>query len=230
MNGDCVKKYQISKIITLSFFQDSQLRRDNKILLQMSKIFLFVVSLFTFSLVKAQTRIDYTSYDEKKSEYAKLIGEKLKKDKYINYRQFQPELIMGAADALDLPNKSIVYDLASEEQLLFYDAIPKSGAKEAFVRGFVWPINKLATFWERLFKDKSTNYLNSKKLDYGIGGQKVSDESGKYSTTLPSDWNNNWYKFCELLGIFSSIFLMFYIPIFFIKTIKKLIKNIGRNK
>ena len=149
-----------------------------------------------------EKNLDYTTRQDKKSIYAGQIGEYLKQQGFTNRGQFTPKQIKQAALNLGLSNKSVVDELAAEEGILFYDAIPKSGKMEAFVRGTMQPAEGIRSTIDALTKDDSENYLKNQQFDVGIGGQKVYDGKGQMGTRLASDRSNIWYDAIEGFGQF----------------------------
>lgn len=150
-----------------------------------------------------ETSADYmgSSYQSKKAEYARAIGEHLKKQG-VKGGEFADVTIKRAATELGLTNQQIIKDLIFEEKLIGYDAIPKSGGIEAFVRGIQTPVAGIKNTLERWFNESdSDTYLKSQAFDVGIG-QKVSNEKGEITSELPSDRGNIWYDALEGFGQF----------------------------
>jgi hypothetical protein len=152
------------------------------------------------SLIDAETKIDYTSYDTKKADYARIIGERAKQAGGKNRIEFTKDEIKKLGK--DLPNQEIVNDLADEEQIGWYDAIPKSGWREAIAQGVIQPIAGIKSTIDIIGESPAETYLRSKKLDTGIGGQLVANEKGQYSAVLPSDRSNIWYDMARGFGQF----------------------------
>lgn len=149
-----------------------------------------------------ETSLDYLTYQDKKSLYASEIGQYLKDNGLKNVRQFTKKQIKQAAQNLRLPNQEIVNDLANEEGILFYDAIPKSGGVEAFARGFMQPIAGIKQTIQTWGESPTETYLRSQQYDVGIGGQKVPGKEGQMSNRLRSDQSNIWYDVMEGFGQF----------------------------
>lgn len=153
-------------------------------------------------LIDAETDLDYTTYQDKKSIAAGAIGEWLKENGYKNFRQFTPKIIKQAALATGVTNKDIVNDLVEEEGILGYDAIPKSGWREAIARGVMQPFAGIESTFHDIKNDDATNYLRTQQYDVGIGGQKVPGKKGELSTRLASEKSNLWYDALEGFGQF----------------------------
>lgn len=137
----------------------------------------------------SQTEYDYTSYGQRKARDAGKIGEYLKEKGYKNQNRFTSSQIKEAAKATGV-NPTIADDLAKEEKLLFYDAIPKSGWMDDVASGIMQPIGGMKETIQSWTESPAETYLRSQRLDEGIGGQKVPDEKGQYSDVLPSE--RNW--------------------------------------
>lgn len=147
-----------------------------------------------------ETSIVYigTSYQSKKSEAARKIGEIIKKEvpEFMRGGNYDKNLIREAAKRAGVDNKEIIDDLILEEKLVGYDAIPKSGTIETLVRGVKSPFEGIKRTVDNAFKSDSEIYLQSQNLDVG-GRQLVSDEKGKLGGELPTDRGNIWYDAVE---------------------------------
>lgn len=152
------------------------------------------------NLIDKETDLNYKSYQTKKSEYALAIGELAKKSG-ITGREFSPSVIKKLASAAGLENKEIINDLADEEGMLGYDAIPKSGTVEAFARGIIQPFSSIGNTLDDISNNTATNYAKSQQLDVGMA-QKVANKKGEYSGELPSERSNIWYDVIEGFGQF----------------------------
>lgn len=182
-----------------------------------------IFTLFT-QITFSQTKIDYTTYQDKKAKYAVLIGEYLKEKGYNNVREYSPETIKNAADKLGLPNKVIINDLVIEEGLIGYDAIPKSGWWEAMSRGLQKPFVGVKKTIDDLTNSDVEVYLRSQ--DYDVGqGQQVPDDKGQMGIRLPSDRGNVWYDFLNVLGQIISWCIIIGIPFWVIKKIMALLRK-----
>jgi hypothetical protein len=150
------------------------------------------------SLIDSETAFEYKTFQEKKAEIAGIIGERLKQAGYRNVREFSKETIKRAGADLDT---DIVRTLAVEEQMIGYDAIPKTGGVEAVVRGISQPIAGISSTLQSAFESPAETYLRSKALDTGIG-QLVPDDKGNLGLRLKSDRSRLWYTSLEGLGQF----------------------------
>lgn len=150
-------------------------------------------------LIDKETDIDYTTWSDKKAQYAAIIGERIKAGGGKNLSQYSEEAIRKAA--ADLPNKEIVNELVWEEKLIGYDAIPKSGAFESFIQGLNIPIDGIRSTFQLASESPAETYIRSKKLDTG-SGQKVFDDEGQASNILPSDRGNIYYDALRGFGQF----------------------------
>lgn len=151
--------------------------------------------------IGAETDFDYMTYQDKKSLYASQIGEYLKEQGFNNVRQFTPNQIKDAARNLRLPNQAIVNDLATEEQILGYDAIPKTGWREAVYRGMAKPISGIKSTFEKIGETPSETYLKTQQYDVGTA-QKIPGKEGQMTDRLGSDRGNLWYDALEGFGQF----------------------------
>lgn len=150
-------------------------------------------------LIDKETNIDYTTWSDKKAQYAAIIGERIKAGGGKNLSQYSEEAIRKAA--ADLPNKEIVNELVWEEKLIGYDAIPKSGAFESFIQGLNIPIDGIRSTFQLASESPAETYIRSKRLDTG-SGQKVFDDKGQASNILPSDRGNIYYDALRGFGQF----------------------------
>lgn len=151
-------------------------------------------------LIDKETAIDYTTRSDKKAEYAAIIGERIKAAGFKNWREYPEAMIKKFAYGLD--NQSVVQELANEEKLWGYDAIPKSGVVEgALVQGINQPIDGIRSTFELFSESPVDTYIRSKKLDTG-SAQKVVNEKGEVSNVLPSDRGNLFYDAVRGLGQF----------------------------
>lgn len=154
-------------------------------------------------MIDKETSFDYMTRQDKKSIYASAIGEYFKEQGFKNVRQFSPDMIRSAALKLGLNNQTIVDELAAEEGMIAYDAIPKTGKTEAFVRGLMTPFEGIRKTVDAVTtNDAAETYLKSQQFDVGIGGQKVSGGEGEMTTRLASDRGNLWYDVMEGFGQF----------------------------
>lgn len=153
-------------------------------------------------LIGTETDFDYTSFDDKKSIYSNIIGEHLKSKGYNNVREYSSNTIRTAAKELGLTNEAVVNELAWEEGLLAYDAIPKTGAANAFYRGVMMPIEGIKKTIDIFKSDDPDVYLKSQQFDTGFG-QKVPTKDGSgMSNRLTSDQGNIFYDAIEGFGQF----------------------------
>lgn len=139
------------------------------------------------SLIGKETSLDYSTDETRKMEYARIIGERARQQG-IRGREFSQEQIFKLG--YDLPNKTTLKQLADEEAILGYDAIPKSGVVEAFVRGVQLPFAGIESTARSLIESPAETYLRSRRTDVGVGGQKVADEKGQVAANLPSERGN----------------------------------------
>lgn len=153
------------------------------------------------NLIDKETDYDYLTYQDKKSMYASAIGEYLKEKGFTNYRVFPKELIKETARKIGLTNADIVNDLAEEEGILFYDAIPKSGGREAFARGFMTPLEGIKNTVDKIEETDVETYARTQQYDVGFG-QKVAGADGAMTKELSSDRGNVWYDALEGFGQF----------------------------
>lgn len=187
---------------------------------------LLIIAFGCFLLTaSAQTDLDYSTFGHKKADYAKAIGEILKKSGIINIREFSEKQIRRAAFNAELTNQVIIEELIKDESIWFYDAIPKSGWREVIARGVIKPFQVINEFFLEITSDESTNYLRSKEFYTSIGGQKVVDDKGVYTTELPSDRENGWYDFLEALAQIIIWAIIVWFPIWICKRILSIIKN-----
>lgn len=153
------------------------------------------------SLIDKETNFNYLTRQDKKAIYAAEIGEYLKQQGFSNVRQYSAKQISQAALNLGLDNKTVVDELIAEEGILGYDAIPKSGAIESFVRGIQTPLQAIKQTIDVATGDDAEIYLKSQQFDVGVG-QKVADAKGQMGTRLASDRGNVWYDVMEGFGQF----------------------------
>ena len=151
------------------------------------------------NLVGTETEFDYSTDEEIKMEYARIIGERAKAAGLTNMNAIPEKEIkrLGA----DLPYQNIVNTLADEEQILGYDAIPKSGAIEAIGRGIIQPLSGIANTVKAITGSPAETYLRSQRADVGTS-QLVADQKGNVGNELPSDRGNVWYDMLEGAGQF----------------------------
>lgn len=150
-------------------------------------------------LIDKETYLDYTTRGDKKAQYAAIIGERLKGKSGITRKEYKEDEIKKAG--ADLPNKSIVQELANEEKIFGYDAIPKSGILETIIQGINQPIDGIRSTFELFSESPVDTYIRSKKLDVG-SAQKVVGEDGQVSNVLPSDRGNIYYDALRGVGQF----------------------------
>jgi hypothetical protein len=155
------------------------------------------------SLLDKETNLPYigTTKQSKKADAALKIGEWLKSNGYTNYREYPASLIKKASQAVGGISPDIERTLIAEEGILGYDAIPKSGGVEAFVRGIQTPLAGIKNTFENITGDAAGNYLRTQQYDVGTG-QKVVDKKGRAGAELPSDRGNVWYDALEGFGQF----------------------------
>lgn len=151
------------------------------------------------ALIDTETNLDYTTDEERKSEYARIIGERAKAAG-IKTREFSEDQIFKLG--YDLPNKVTLKQLADEEKILGYDAVPKTGGIEAIAQGVLQPFSGIESTIRQFGESPAETYLRSRRTDVGIGGQKVANEKGEISEILPSDRGNIWYDALRGFGQF----------------------------
>lgn len=162
----------------------------------------YIASASNPDLIDKETNFDYTTREDKKSQYAVQIGEYLKSQGFKNIREFTGDQIRSAARNLGLKNPEVIEDLVHEEKIFGYDAIPKGGGTEAFARGVIRPFVSIKQTMDNIFiKSPSEVYLDSQKTDRGVG-QLVQGKDGKMDVELPSDRGNVWYDALEGFGQF----------------------------
>lgn len=153
-------------------------------------------------LIGTETDFDYTSFDDKKSIYSNIIGEHLKSKGYNNVREYSSDTIRTAAKELGLTNEAVVNELAWEEGLLAYDAIPKTGAANAFYRGVMMPIEGIKKTIDIFKSDDPDVYLKSQQFDTGFGQMVPTKDGSGMSNRLTSDQGNIFYDAIEGFGQF----------------------------
>lgn len=146
-------------------------------------------SAFTPDLIGKETDIDYTSDRDRLNDAKIKIGETLKQAGAKNVREFSEKQIRAAAKAHPEITEATIRDIVTEEKKFGVDAIPKSGAIEAFVRGARQPIEGIFSTGKSLFESPAQTYLRSKSENIG-------------QKRLPSDKGNVWYDAVEGLGQF----------------------------
>lgn len=153
------------------------------------------------SLIGKETNFKFgDTYQAKKSEYARAIGDYLATGAR-GKREYSADEIRRAARASGLSNDKIINDLIREEGILGYDAIPKSGIIEAGVRGFMQPLEGITTTLKNITSSPAENYLRSQRLDVG-SSQKVQDELGNQTNRVSSQKESLWVDAIEGLGQF----------------------------
>jgi hypothetical protein len=146
-------------------------------------------SAFTPELIGKETNINYTTDRDRLNEAKLKIGETLKAAGIENVREFSEKQIRTAAKAHPEITEATIRDIITEEKKFGVDAVPKSGAIEAFVRGVKQPIEGIISTGKALVESPAETYLRSK--DENIGKKR-----------LPSDKGNIWYDMVEGLGQF----------------------------
>lgn len=150
------------------------------------------------SLIGAETNFDYTTKEERKAQIAGMIGE-LAKAKGMRGLEFSEKQIKALGRELRLAgdDRELYEELAVEEGVGGYDAIPKSGPLNPLVKGLQQPFSGIASTIDKvLFESPAETYLKSQRLDVGTG-QKVPNAKGELSAELASDRNNVWYDIIE---------------------------------
>lgn len=139
------------------------------------------------NMIGAETSLDYKTDEDIKNEYKILIGERAKQQGFENVPEFTKKQIraLGA----DLENQKIVEDIAIEEQRPFHDAIPKSGAVEAFFGGVAQPLKGIKNTFLNATESPAETFLRSSTVN--VGEQR-----------LPSDKGNIFYDVMEGFGQF----------------------------
>lgn len=150
------------------------------------------------NLIGAETSYDYATKEERKAVIAGEIGE-LAKAKGYKQLEFSQQLVnrLGRELGYSGDDSEIVQELALEEGIGGYDAIPKSGPGNAFLKGLRIPFTGIGTTLDTwLFESPAETYLRNQRLDVGTG-QKVPNAKGEFTEELASDRNNIWYDVLE---------------------------------
>lgn len=154
------------------------------------------------SLIGKESYIDYTgtTWQTKKSEYARVISEEIKSMGFKNRLKIpQPIIDLAVSRHPELTNKNIIEDIKDNEANGGY-GIAKGGGVFSFFRGIATPIKGIQATINAIIDSPVDTYLNSKKLD--LGDQKIADEKGQFSEELPSERGNIWNDMLEGAGQF----------------------------
>jgi hypothetical protein len=172
---------QLQKVDDTDFTTISRIGQD------ISNTMKFRGGAYNPELIGKETKFDYSTFGQKVAEASAAIGEWAKSKGYKNVNEFPERVIRQGAKETGVDNPEIVNTLVSNEKLLLYDAIPKSGWVDDIKAGIMQPlvgINSTLNSWS---ESPAETYMRSKAFDSNIGAQKVPNEKGEYSDILPSE-------------------------------------------